>query len=156
MRNSTFVVLSFLGLIFLAASLIWMPLPKPAEAPDSPGPVTVPPAIPIPGSENAPALARTDKSEPPISPLKFPTWPAPKMVIVATGEQYGYFEPCGCTGNQLGGMSRRAGLFEKLNSLGWQARGIDVGGISRRTGPQAQLKFETTLEAMRELKYVAL
>jgi hypothetical protein len=92
----------------------------------------------------------------PVVPLKFPTWPTPKLALVATGEQLGYFEPCGCTANQLGGMSRRAALFEQMRSLGWDVRGIDVGSVSRRTGTQAKLKFETTLEALRELKYVSL
>ncbi|MBC7964656.1 MAG: hypothetical protein H7Z17_01925, partial [Fuerstia sp.] len=92
----------------------------------------------------------------PVAPLKFPTWPTPRLALVATGEQLGYFEPCGCTANQLGGMSRRASLFEKIRSLGWDVRGIDVGSVSRRTGAQAKLKFETSLEALRELKYVAL
>lgn len=92
----------------------------------------------------------------PVVPLKFPSWPTPKLALVATGEQLGYFEPCGCTANQLGGMSRRASLFDKIRSLGWNVRGIDVGSVSRRTGTQAKLKFETSLEAMRQLKYVAL
>ena len=91
-----------------------------------------------------------------VVPLKFPSWPTPKLTLVVTGEQLGFFEPCGCTDNQLGGMSRRASLFEKIQSLGWDARGIDVGSLSHRTGTQARLKFETTLEALRELKYVAL
>ena len=91
-----------------------------------------------------------------VAPLQFPTWPAPKVALVITGEQLGYFEPCGCTANQLGGMSRRASLFDKIRSLGWDVRGIDGGSVSRRTGTQAKFKFETTLEAMRELKYVAL
>ena len=92
----------------------------------------------------------------PAVPLKFPTWPAPKVALVITGEQLGYFEPCGCTANQLGGMSRRASLFDKIRSLGWDVRGIDGGSVLRRTGTQARFKFETTLEALRELKYVAL
>lgn len=92
----------------------------------------------------------------PVVPLKFPHWPAPPLALVATGEQLGYFEPCGCTANQLGGMSRRASLFEQIRSLGWEVRGVDLGSVSRRTGTQAKLKFETSLAAFRELKYVAL
>jgi hypothetical protein len=53
-------------------------------------------------------------------------------------------------------MSRRAGLFDRIKSLNWTVRGLDAGGISKRTGVQAQLKFETTLEALRDLQYVAL
>jgi len=115
-----------------------------------------------PATSHGPALG--DQKEPaeahhaatPVVPLKFPAWPAPKLALVATGEQLGYFEPCGCTSNQLGGMSRRASLFEKIRSLNWDVRGIDVGSVSRRTGTQARLKFETTLEALRELRYVGL
>jgi len=92
----------------------------------------------------------------PIAPLKFPTWPKPKLALVATGEQLGYFEPCGCTANQVGGMSRRASLFDQIRALGWEVRGIDAGSISRRTGTQAKLKFETSLAAFRELKYVGV
>ena len=174
MRNSTFVVLSFLGLIFLAASLIWMPVPQqpqntaPTGTPTVPPPVSPPvsPVEQIPATQaiNVPSSSERTPAAPEkaaataakISPLMFPSWPKPKLAIVITGEQHGYFEPCGCTGNQSGGMSRRSGLFEKIKSLDWTVRGIDAGGISRRTGVQAQMKFETTLEALRELQYVAL
>ena len=99
---------------------------------------------------------KEDHAAAPVVPLKFPQWPAPPLALVATGEQLGYFEPCGCTANQLGGMSRRASLFEQIRSLGWEVRGVDVGSVSRRTGTQAKLKFETSLAAFRELNYVAL
>ena len=98
----------------------------------------------------------TAVAEHPHAPLQFPTWPKPALTLVITGEQLGYFEPCGCTENQLGGMSRRASLFTKIQSLGWDVRGIDLGSVIRRSGAQAKLKFETTLEALRELKYVGL
>ena len=173
MRNSTFIVLSFLGLIFLAASLIWMPLPDEPPKTDPETQATVPPPIVVPSenqgksekqtppvsavkSEQANESSDNSDATPPVSPLLFPEWPQPLLALVVTGEQFGYFEPCGCTANQLGGMARRAGLFSKLESLGWTVRGVDVGGLSRRSGPQAQIKFETMLEALRELKYVAL
>ncbi len=180
MRTSTFVMISFLGLICLAATLALYPRP---DSPDKAS-VTLPERrseIPVKSDADfsAEAAAVTDdgiqSAKAPVdrtsetvsgkpgnpaglllTPLQFPNWPKPILVIVATGEQHGYFEPCGCTANQLGGMSRRAGLFDQLKSLGWEVRGIDVGGLSQRTGPQAQLKFETTLEALRDLKYVGL
>ncbi|NCA12354.1 hypothetical protein EBR56_11260, partial [bacterium] len=39
----------------------------------------------------------------------FKDWPAPRALIVITGQVDGYIEPCGCTGkeNQKGGLSRR-------------------------------------------------
>ncbi|MDG1894325.1 MAG: multiheme c-type cytochrome [Fuerstiella sp.] len=83
-------------------------------------------------------------------------WPRPQLALLLTGEQHGYFEPCGCTSSQLGGMSRRADLAQKLKAAGWTVRGLDVGGLSRRTTRQAQIKFETTLAALRELDYVAI
>lgn len=98
----------------------------------------------------------SDTATQPPAPLAFPEWPKPALTLVVTGEQLGYFEPCGCTANQLGGMSRRASLFTKIRSLGWDVRGIDLGSVTRRTGTQAKLKFETTLEALRELKYAGL
>lgn len=153
MRNSTFVVLSFLGLILLASFLVWWPAPTPERAP---GELDSTPASSTLPAEASSAATGVPAAGPPKSRLQFPEWPKPKLVLVATGEQHGYFEPCGCTANQLGGMSRRAGLFAKLRSLEWEVRGIDVGGLSRRTGPQAQLKFETTLAALRELQYVGL
>lgn len=205
MKTSTFVVFSFLGLIFLAASLIWMP-PRPkvdpqdnsqtmtpaavpsadvvlksTESPQQPAVVSVPPVATIENSPSKTATAETpgsarkstevaqaekkagtpdsrakDSATSVQSPLQFPTWPKPAVAILATGEQHGYFEPCGCTANQLGGMSRRAGLVDKLTSMDWTVRGIDVGGLSRRTGPQAQIKFDTTLKALRQLNYVAV
>ncbi len=83
-------------------------------------------------------------------------WPQPQLALLLTGEQQGFFEPCGCTSSQLGGMSRRADLARKLKDAGWTVRGLDVGGLSRRTSRQAQIKFETTLAALRELNYIAI
>ena len=83
-------------------------------------------------------------------------WPVPDAALVLTGEQHGYFEPCGCTAGQMGGMARRADLVKKLKAAGWTVRGIDLGGLVRRTTRQAQIKFETTLNALRDLHYVAV
>ncbi len=141
-RASVFLFVGFLGLVFLAASMLWMPRPDDRQGTSQTGglpPGKVPEAASVPSA-----------------PLRFPDWPRPTAVLVATGEQQGYFEPCGCTANQLGGMTRRAGLFRKLRELNWDVRGVDLGSVSSRTGAQAQLKFETTLQALRELGYVAL
>ncbi len=189
MKTSTFVVLSFTGLIFLAASLIWMPPgPQPAEQPQGLPAAPSPPAqgaqvdVPVNVSDSPAPIARIDapkssekksvtpksaevttvevtpaeKAAPDQSPLEFPNWPKPTLAIIASGEQHGYFEPCGCTAGQLGGMSRRAGLVDKLKSMDWTVRGVDVGGLSRRTGPQAQIKFDTIVKGLRQLQYVAV
>lgn len=88
--------------------------------------------------------------------MPWKAWPQPQAAFMLTGEQHGFFEPCGCTANQMGGMSRRADLFNKMVAAGWQVRGLDVGGLSRRHVRQAQIKFETTLSALRQLKYAAI
>ncbi|MEZ6123220.1 MAG: multiheme c-type cytochrome [Planctomycetaceae bacterium] len=88
--------------------------------------------------------------------MPWESWPKPKMAFVLTGEQHGYFEPCGCTSNQLGGMSRRANLVQRIRDAGWPVRGLDVGGLSRRSVRQSQIKFETTLAALRQLNYIAV
>ena len=174
MRGSTLALLTFFCLIAAAgafvllrsnnqagsARLVGEPIGVSPRTPENELTLpAAPPTLPLLGEQGGVRL-RPPEDESTLSavasPLKFPTWPTPKLALVATGEQLGYFEPCGCTDNQLGGMSRRASLFEKIRSLGWDVRGIDVGSVSRRTGTQAKLKFETTLEALRELKYVSL
>jgi hypothetical protein len=92
----------------------------------------------------------------PGSALAVDSWQQPDLALVISGEMHGYFEPCGCTANQLGGMGRRANLVKRLTDRGWTVRGIDLGGSARRTGRQAQVKFDATLAALRELQYSAL
>jgi hypothetical protein len=150
---AVFVVVGFLGLMFLVASMFWLP---PIETPQPVGRQGMAGAA-VAGTKEPEARGAKNAAEAvPSAPLRFPGWPRPTAVLVATGEQQGYFEPCGCTANQLGGMTRRAGLFRKLKELNWDVRGVDLGSLSSRTGTQAQLKFETTLQALRDLNYVAV
>lgn len=118
------------------------------DSPDTPSSST-PSEADAAASKTSPAAAHREE-------LAFLKWPKPTFSLVVTGEQLGYFEPCGCTANQLGGMNRRADLFKKIQDLGWEVRGIDVGTVSRRTGRQAQIKFETTMAALRDLRYLAI
>ncbi|MEZ6133001.1 MAG: multiheme c-type cytochrome [Planctomycetaceae bacterium] len=107
---------------------------------------------------NVSATSQTNASTTPNTGKTMPwkDWPKPQAALILTGEQHGYFEPCGCTANQLGGMSRRADLVHKLEQAGWSVRGLDVGGLSRRHTRQSQIKFDTTLAALRKLKYIAI
>ncbi len=86
----------------------------------------------------------------------FKGWPDPALVIVLSGEQRGYFEPCGCTENQSGGMSRRADLFRRISEKGWPVTAFDLGGAVKRSRRQSQIKFETILAALKDLRYQAL
>ncbi|MEY2725932.1 MAG: Hydroxylamine oxidoreductase-linked cytochrome [Planctomycetota bacterium] len=162
---SILLTISFLGLVFLALTMWWAPPTGQGSAPaDAAAGAVADKSGVSPSGGNEPSFVTAKFDVRPVTPatapnrptLQFPRWPKPAAVLVATGEQQGYFEPCGCTANQLGGMTRRAGLFRKLQDLNWDVRGVDVGSLSRRTGLQAQIKFETSLQALRELNYVAM
>jgi len=85
-------------------------------------------------------------------------WPDPAFAFFITGRQHGYIEPCGCTGLdfQKGGLARRQTLFRQLQSRGWNLLPIDVGNQVRRFGPQAAIKFQTTMTALKEMDYKAV
>ncbi len=104
------------------------------------------------GTGTAPAPGKVDAQ-----PL-FVGWPKPKAVIVATGLQMGYIEPCGCSGkeNQKGGLSRRHNLLLKLAADGWPVVSVDVGEQVQRFGKQAELKFLATADALKTMKYAGV
>lgn len=115
------------------------------------------PSAPSPADPDSPSESSAPDGQPltDVVPI-WDEWPAPQLALLLTGEQHGYFEPCGCTANQMGGMARRADLQQRLTNAGWDVRGVDLGGLPRRTVRQAQIKFETSLQALRDLKYVAM
>ena len=98
-------------------------------------------------------------TEPPPKPL-FEGWLAPQAVLVFTGEQHGYLEPCGCTAGQIGGLARRADLMRLLQEeKQWPTASFDLGGALRedRVGRKQELmKFETTRAALRLMDYDAM
>ena len=93
----------------------------------------------------------------PNAPL-FQGWPKPAAVLVATGMQMGYLEPCGCSGkeNQRGGLSRRDSFLKMLRAKGWNVVPLDVGGQVRRFGKQAEIKFQRTADALKMMHYRAI
>lgn len=102
----------------------------------------------LPGGEPQPGFVSDE--------LRFKTWPVPKAALILTGEQHGYIEPCGCTENQSGGVSRRGDLIRQLTELGWKTAGLDLGGLVKRDRLQSQLKFRTMLAALKDLNYKAI
>lgn len=82
-------------------------------------------------------------------------WPKPQALLFFTGQQHGYIEPCGCTGleNQKGGLNRRDTLLTQLKGRGWDVIPMDVGNFERRVGRQAEIKFQTTVEALKDMQY---
>ena len=51
----------------------------------------------------------------------------PAAVLVISGEQDGYMEPCGCSEDQEGGLIRRYDLVERLHKRNWPTALIDLG-----------------------------
>lgn len=88
----------------------------------------------------------------------FHRWPKPQVAIVLSGEQDGYFEPCGCAGleNQKGGLSRRHTFLEQLRGDGWEVVPLDLGGLVNRYGRQTEIKYHVTVEALHTMGYAAV
>jgi hypothetical protein len=102
--------------------------------------------------------------EEPFDPIKvngpiFVGWPKPKLALVITGRLDGYLEPCGCAGldRMKGGMSRRHSFFNQLrNEKGWPVVAVDVGGLAKGYGIQAEQKFQIMVMGMRQMGYDAI
>jgi hypothetical protein len=90
----------------------------------------------------------------------FVDWPQPAFVILVTGQQLGYIEPCGCTGlaNQKGGLARRDTFVKKtlLREHRWPVVALDVGNQVRRSGRQQEIKFQMTVEGLQKIGYHAV
>lgn len=85
-------------------------------------------------------------------------WKQPGAVLVLSGQQHGYIEPCGCTGldNQKGGMMRRFSLLEEIRGRGWDVVPLDAGNQIRRSGKQAAIKFQTSVKGLEAMGYKAV
>lgn len=100
----------------------------------------------------------------------FASWPAntkPDAVLILSGQTFGFLQPCGCTRPQKGGLERRANLINQMRAKGWPVAGFDLGdvhpdrhpiGPSELNTPAEQkiLKYVTTMNALREMGYVAV
>ncbi|MSR58267.1 MAG: hypothetical protein EXS05_11405 [Planctomycetaceae bacterium] len=90
-------------------------------------------------------------------PPLFKDWENPAAILVLSGEMHGYIEPCGCSLNQLGGLSRRADLFRQIRERGWPMAALDVGGlVNLPTKRQSKIKLRMALESLRELQYAGV
>lgn len=92
------------------------------------------------------------------APEDWRKWENPQAVLVVSGQQYGYIEPCGCTGlaNQKGGLMRRATLLDEIRERGWEVLPLDAGNLIRRTGAQATIKYQTAVKGLKQLGYRAI
>ncbi|HEV7281772.1 MAG TPA: multiheme c-type cytochrome [Pirellulaceae bacterium] len=103
------------------------------------------------------AASPSSAKEQPEQPL-FQGWPEPTFALFLTGNQSGYIEPCGCTGlaNAKGGLARRFALLEQIREKGWPVVPLDVGAQVRRFGRQPEIKFQTTVDALKQMEYAAV
>lgn len=109
------------------------------------------------GSPGDPATPKGGHAARPQPKPAFNDWPTPAAVIVLSGQQDGYLEPCGCSETQSGGLGRRADLFHQLEEKGWPAVAFDLGGTIRRSNRlQSRIKFEANLRALRDMPYAGL
>lgn len=134
----------------------------PDRRPDSEASVATPaetePAKP--GDEPLQATAEKPESpaakRPALKPI-LEGWPAPAAAFVLSGEMHGYVEPCGCSLNQLGGLSRRADLFRQIKERGWPLTAFDTGGLVSNAGRrQAKVKLQMAFDALYELQYAGI
>ena len=97
----------------------------------------------------------------------FPSWPAgkkPQLVIILTGEQHNYEQPCGCTEPQLGGLERRYNFIKFLRDEGLSVVPADLGDVyynhytpGRPTqAEQLKLKYKTSMTALSQMGYEAV
>jgi hypothetical protein len=92
----------------------------------------------------------------------FRDWPKPDLVIVVSGQQHGYLEPCGCSRPQIGGLDRRYNFIEGVKGRGWPVLAVDVGDIAQRRGPaglpnvQGLLKYKYSMESLKRMNYPAV
>jgi len=93
-------------------------------------------------------------------PALFRTWPAkqdPAVVLLLSGQQHGYLQPCGCSRPQLGGLERRYNFVHTvLQARGWPVVAVDAGDIAQHSGPQALIKYKYSMEALKRLDYTAV
>src|SRR5262245_6256030 len=111
-------------------------------------PAGEPPAADPPTAKAAPGLFRD-----------WPTDHAPDLVLVLSGQQHGYINPCGCSEPQYGGLPRRYNLIQSLLQRGWPVAGVDLGDLieakEHRT-PQTLLRYETAMKALKRMNYAGV
>jgi len=73
------------------------------------------------------------------------------LTVFLTGNELGTLRPCGCSGGQLGGFSRRSAI---LNSVPPSNRlVVDTGLFLEQTGEQDIIKYNIIIQALNLLDY---
>jgi len=85
------------------------------------------------------------------SPVLHPVVDLAEVSVFFTGNEFGALKPCGCSGGQLGGLSKRTVVFDRAPA-GRRAV-IDTGNLVAGAGEQDLIKLEILFEAFRLLGY---
>src|SRR5580692_7295436 len=78
--------------------------------------------------ESTQAAAKAGETASPIDKL-FAKLNNPAAVLLVSGQQDGYLEPCGCSAEQFGGLLRRFDLIDKLRKQNWPVALVDLGSL---------------------------
>jgi hypothetical protein len=76
---------------------------------------------------------------------------ADAVTVFFTGNTFGALKPCGCTDGQLGGLSRRSIIFNRVSED--KRMIIDTGSLVEGRSEQDEIKFNIILQAFRLLDY---
>lgn len=103
-------------------------------------------------NDDQPDVLTAPKSKP-----LFDGWGKPAVAIILTGEMHGYVEPCGCSLDQLGGLSRRADLMRQIEGRNWPVTAFDVGGlVNNPARQQGKFKFEMAAKSLIDMHYAGV
>jgi hypothetical protein len=92
----------------------------------------------------------------------FRDWPKPDLIVMISGQQHGYLDPCGCSRPQVGGLVRRYNFLQTLKERGWPVLAVDAGDIAQKEGPaklpnvQGLIKYKYSMEALKRMNYAAV
>ena len=167
MTRSSFRPMASVGLV--AAVLAYVGCSKDPDTADSPSTTKSAPLKPIDGpiptklevtgeTKAEPAKKKEEEKIPKI----IADWSAkpPVAILLISGEQDGYPDPCGCTDGQLGGLGRRYHFCEMLEAKGWPVVKIDLGNLVHYRGAewvaQERIKFSVIQKALAAMKYDAV
>jgi hypothetical protein len=168
MTRTSFRPVASVGLV--AAVLIYVGCSKGPETANLPTPSVPAPLKRFEGPGPAKLVSTAPEEKKPAAPKGkqvpkvITEWSAkpPVAILVISGEQDGYPDPCGCTDGQLGGLGRRYDFLEKLQAKGWPLVKIDLGnliqyrGNSRGGEAQEKIKFDVIHKALGAMRYDAV
>lgn len=86
----------------------------------------------------------------------FRGWDQPEVALVISGQMHGYLQPCGCSHPQYGGLARRLNFLQTLKNKNWPLVLVDLGELVPNRGPQAMLKYQTAMKALKVMNYTAI